>query len=516
MAVFSGPEIANSGLVYNLDAANPKNFGLSAVEVLVIAGGGAGGGYGGNDGSGGGGAGGVIYDTNFSVTPGTAYTVTVGAGGAGVGGATRGNNGGNSVFGSLTAVGGGGGGSEGASNQRPGASGGSGGGAGGYGVNPGGTATAGQGFDGGACTAPGDGGGGGAGGPGWSGLVGNGGPGKQFSISGTITTYAGGGGAGGDKRNSRGAGGGLGGTGGGGRGQNASDSVAPESGTANTGGGGGGAAGSNPLYGAGTTLTSGSGGSGIVIVRYPGPQRAVGGTVTRVGNDTVHTFTSVGSTTFTPVSTSSLSGLTDHTNINSFAAATNSPTYNSSNNGSVVFNGSSNYLSAGALSGSFTSFTVFIWFYPTSVANYQNPIDCNYSYNGTTGNIGPRLEMDSTGNLGWTYSNITNSNGSYYGHGVVASGLAANTWHCAAITFNGTTSTTYYNGTNSGLSRTSNGSPTGFIGVMNNVNFGRGFHLGGAERYFAGRVGTTLIYNRALSAAEISTLFNAYRDRYGI
>jgi hypothetical protein len=41
----------------------------------------------------------------------------------------------------------------------------------------------------------------------------------------------------------------------------------------------------------------GSGGSGIVIIRYAGGQRGIGGTVTSSGGYTIHTFTSSG--TFT-------------------------------------------------------------------------------------------------------------------------------------------------------------------------------------------------------------------------
>jgi hypothetical protein len=40
-----------------------------------------------------------------------------------------------------------------------------------------------------------------------------------------------------------------------------------------------------------------AGGSGIVIIRYLGPQRAAGGTVTSAGNYTVHTFTTSGTLT---------------------------------------------------------------------------------------------------------------------------------------------------------------------------------------------------------------------------
>jgi hypothetical protein len=82
---------------------------VTSVEYLVVAGGGgAGNGYD-NAGGGGGGAG-MVLTGNIAVTPGSSYTVTVGAGGAG-GADTRTNNpgssGSNSVFGSITALGGG-------------------------------------------------------------------------------------------------------------------------------------------------------------------------------------------------------------------------------------------------------------------------------------------------------------------------------------------------------------------------------------------------------------------------
>lgn len=201
----------------------------------------------------------------------------------------------------------------------------------------------------------------------------------------------------------------------------------------------------------------------------------------------------------------------------SVGTLTNGPTYNNLNGGALVFDGTDDSVAFGALSGSFASFTVIIWFYPTSVVAYQNPIDCNYNYYGLTGNIGPRLEMNSSGTLAWNYSNDTAVNNNFYTHNVVSSGLAANTWHCAAITYNGgtNTSTTYYNGNATGLSRTTVGSPTGFVGAMNTLRFGRGFNST-ANRLFAGRVSNCLIYNRALTSTEIQQNFNTIRSRFNI
>ena len=202
---------------------------------------------------------------------------------------------------------------------------------------------------------------------------------------------------------------------------------------------------------------------------------------------------------------------------------TNGPTYSSANGGAIVFDGTNDFCDFGSMSGSFSSFSVIVWFYPTNVANYKNVIDCNFNFYGS-GNVGPRLEMNSSGNLIWGYSNITTNNDACYGHEVRTSGLAVNTWHCAAITYNGNgnTSATYYNGNQTTLNRiTYSGSggtilPSGFVGSMNKVVIGKGWYDGVPDRVYAGRVSIGLIYNRALTAAEVAQNFNATRSRYGI
>jgi hypothetical protein len=234
-----------------------------SADILCIGGGAAGG----FDGGGGGGAGGIIYFASQSLTT-TNYSITVGAGGAG-GGTTSGNDGSNSVFGSLTAgAGGGGGGVGNANNSRTG---GSGGGGGAQGNQPGNSsnqsstgATAIYGNSGGTGSNSGSGGGGGGAGSAGasSSSASAGGAGTNAFSSWANSTFTsvngfyGGGGGGGT---GFGVPGGRGGTGGGGAG-GGPNSVQPSAGIVNTGGGGGG--------GNGNPATSASGGSGLVIVRY--------------------------------------------------------------------------------------------------------------------------------------------------------------------------------------------------------------------------------------------------------
>lgn len=250
--------------------------GVTAVDVLVIAGGGEGAtGIPNNVSVGGGGAGGLIYRPGFTVTPGGTVAYSVGAGGNSPG--EEGGDGSDSTFGTLTAKGGGGGGQWDGNPGRPGGSGGGGSsaqsGAGGPGsatqpTQPGDSGTYGFGNAGGSGGPtwnngnPGGpntrgGGGGGAGGAGQPGNnPGAGGAGKTYSISGSAVAYAGGGGGGaGQGPGPAQAGGGTGGS----PGQN----PAP-AGTANRGGGGGGGG----VIGQTPTTDGGTGGSGVVIISY--------------------------------------------------------------------------------------------------------------------------------------------------------------------------------------------------------------------------------------------------------
>jgi hypothetical protein len=261
----STPPQFNGQQVFTSDGTFTVPDGITQVDVLVVGGGGAGSG----STSGGGGAGGLVWETNYSVTPGDNISVTVGAGGSGGPPESAGTNGENSSFGSIVAQGGGHGavGNSNNANTQPAGSGGSGGGAMRYQSNyeTYGTGASGEGYNGGDVSGTSDAtaGGGGAGGVGSSVAsdAGDGGIGRDFShVVGTDVGangwFAGGGGGGFN------ASPGQGGRGGGGDGillDTSPDSL--NHGAPNTGGGGGG--GWNYANGSG-----GDGGSGVVIVKW--------------------------------------------------------------------------------------------------------------------------------------------------------------------------------------------------------------------------------------------------------
>jgi hypothetical protein len=230
--------------------------------VLVVAGGGGGGsnqGSGTATGAGGGGAGGLIYSENYSVSSGQVISVNVGSGGTAPTTSGPGNNGENSSFGSLIAIGGGGGGNRWEAVKD----GGSGGGVG-YFSTVGGLGTPGQGYNGGSSNSSLYGGAGGGGASAEGGFVSthdgtDGGDGLYYGdifgdIYGDNGWFAAGGG-GGTRDGAYSIG--LGGIGGGGDGGNDANGTAA---VANTGSGGGGSGDSGHI--------GGDGGSGVILIRY--------------------------------------------------------------------------------------------------------------------------------------------------------------------------------------------------------------------------------------------------------
>ena len=277
---FTGP-----GTFTVCSVGNP--IGSNTVDYMVVAGGAAGGGaagYGGT-GAGAGGAGGYrespgTASGGYSVSPlgaspavalpvtATGFPITVGAAGSVGPNCSKGGDGSNSVFSTITSTGGGGGGGAVAPNNagRPGGSGGGSSCAPGLpNVGAGNTPPVSppQGNPGGVYPGTSFGSGGGGATTAGFGEPKVGGTGATSSINGTPTARAGGGGGGGGGSGQPGPAGpntgGAGGSGGGGAGGNPSGGGTP--GTTNTGGGGGGGPVADGRGG-------GNGGSGIVIVRY--------------------------------------------------------------------------------------------------------------------------------------------------------------------------------------------------------------------------------------------------------
>jgi hypothetical protein len=503
--------------------------GVTSIEVLVVAGGGAGGGYHG----GGGGAGGVIYNSAFPVTPATTYTVTVGQGGsAATQTSNTGNPGSNSVFATLTAIGGGAGLSQGntpASRNN----GGSGGGASDYGsgFTTGGSGTPGQGHQGGGFIGSGDTtpisystcGGGGAGGPGGSAdstSGGFGGPGVNYNISGTPTWYGGGGGG---TQLATGlfsattATYGLGGVGGGGVGGYTATSGgaavrSSASGVNGTGGGGGGY-----LY---SGLGGGAGGSGIVIIRYAlatATTQPTGQTRFNTVNNTFENYETSNKWKTAPIGDNIVtdglvayldgarysSGTTwvDMSGYGNNVTLTNGPTYTSTNGGALVFDGSNDY----AVSGTFTqhqttTITLSAWVYPTQISTNAYAISMGGDPNGTARGI--RIENGVWSAIGY------GSGGTHDFNSTNAPGIV-NAWQHVCAVWNGTSVTFYLNGQVT-ASTTCSGliTPNGSAFYIGSLSWSAG------SAVWTGRIANASIYTKALTPEEVKQNYNAQSYRF--
>ena len=165
------------------------------------------------------------------------------------------------------------------------------------------------------------------------------------------------------------------------------------------------------------------------------------------------------------------------------------PTYNSSNGGSIVFDGTDDYVNCGTPSISVGKITVSAWVRMNAGSIYQHIVDSSSS--------------------SWHLA-ILNDNRPYFFNNLVyhqaSPIITVGQWYMLAGV-QGTTMDIYINGV-LGQSIASN------VNVATNtVNLGR---YQGNSRQLNANVAQVTIYNRALTPQEILQNFNATRGRFGI
>jgi hypothetical protein len=173
---------------------------------------------------------------------------------------------------------------------------------------------------------------------------------------------------------------------------------------------------------------------------------------------------------------------------------TNGPTFNSGNGGSIVFDGSNDYVNLPyqLLSGS-QDFTVNIWIKANSHA--AGTIFGNYP----AGNLQLFYGTVATGMWLNNASTYLDSPGTEF---------TTNPVFFTAQRIGGNETIVYLNGI---LKKT--GASTSTIGSVSNFRMGTNTSNG---EVYNGNIAQVSIYNRALTAAEISQNFNATRSRFGI
>ena len=180
---------------------------------------------------------------------------------------------------------------------------------------------------------------------------------------------------------------------------------------------------------------------------------------------------------------------------------TNGPTYNSANGGSIVCDGVDDFISGSTLTnllnGS-TTLTLIIWVYPTNL-------------NNTSGSPYKTLVDTPSRNLSlWIGAN---GQGQYYGIGGASNSYNVNfnwennKWQMVSIIVTATNGQIIKN--NYVVSETTLRGNN----YTERVTFGNNPSSGGGN--LEGRYGNILLYNRALSVAEVLQNFNATKARFG-
>jgi hypothetical protein len=175
----------------------------------------------------------------------------------------------------------------------------------------------------------------------------------------------------------------------------------------------------------------------------------------------------------------------------------NTPTYNTSNNGYIYFDGTDEYATVPSNSGwAFSgNGTIEQWVY---VVGNSGGNDRFWCVNNNTSSLDAYLN-------GATY------NVYFHGNAVgTTTTIPQNAWVHFVVTYTSGTIKVYFNTIEQGLT----GTTTGY-NITNNGTLYIGRYIT-APYELNGRIASMKIYNRALTAAEIQQNFNALRSRFSI
>ena len=183
---------------------------------------------------------------------------------------------------------------------------------------------------------------------------------------------------------------------------------------------------------------------------------------------------------------------------------TNGPTYSSANGGSIVFDGADDYINGSSFTPNITNKTLSGWVKLSSTTQQGGGLINLQSDDGATFDA---IVYNETNN-GWGFG----SNGFARTGWSGVKETSTSDWVNIVATYENLNYKMYRNGIliytlTSFNALNFNFSSKSLVGYR---------HTGGIGAFLSGNIAQTQIYNRALSAAEVSQNFNALRGRYGI
>jgi hypothetical protein len=181
---------------------------------------------------------------------------------------------------------------------------------------------------------------------------------------------------------------------------------------------------------------------------------------------------------------------------------TNGPTYSSSNSGSIVFDGSNDYvtsLGTAIVPGGATSYTVSVWVYRN-----RNNVGAEEVLSQWTSGTSSNAFF-----FGFNNSNVRFSD-NWNDVSVTGAGNTGVWMNLVGVNLGGSNAYIYLNGS---LSATK-GSALTYTGTGPFLIGRQGEYTGG--EYFGGRISSAMVYNRALLSTEILQNYNIQKGKFGL
>ena len=189
---------------------------------------------------------------------------------------------------------------------------------------------------------------------------------------------------------------------------------------------------------------------------------------------------------------------------------TNGPTFSGANGGSIVFDGTNDYVgfTYNSIFNPPSNISVSLWVRLTvNNASIRTLIELSVSTDELyfiywRGDLSPKR---------WWYG-LRQSNNTYVETNSTSTDFSINTWYNIALVADSSTGlfSFYINGILD--------NSIAYNGTLKQTasSLSIGADAGASRRYLIGNISNTLIYNRALSAAEILQNYNATKSRFGL
>ena len=188
-------------------------------------------------------------------------------------------------------------------------------------------------------------------------------------------------------------------------------------------------------------------------------------------------------------------------NLNS-GSLTNSPTFNSTNQGAIAFNGTTQYIQTpNQVVNITTNWTTNVWFNTTGSTNIGSLV--------VRGNLAETLQwrcelQASTGKVNFVMRNSTDQ--SILG----ITSTNDNMWHMATYTNSSNVVTIYLDGKLENSATITNLNNIAYKVVIGRLGDSTGPY------YYSGSIAQVSVYNRALNAQEVAQNYNALKSRFGL